>query len=1275
MALLGSEVFVGAAVGALFGQLGAEITIFGKGVTRFCKECPSHEEVCHEIEVDILLVKPVIEDLQRSVSASSVNAVASETIKEHVRNLQNDVRQMHLDLEEIRIRQSGVVSSFLKQIVWGNGWVDKGLRTLQSRVKDWISKYHMLSPVLISEVREMVAELSQDGARAGLQVNEVHEMVGKILQAVTPAEPPGSHPVAPTGAVAATPSTRFSGTLPLPGGVAATSVCGVVPTHGVPTAPKAAYFPPIPVEGHLYGLDEGSWEVQWTLRHGQYESPHAPSQPRQGPEIVCIHGMGGVGKTTLAKLVHNSEEMKGHFPSGRVWAVCGQLNTGFQVLQGLWRKWWKLTQIGEPPSLDDQIEGESRLNEILSGKKVLVVIDDVWRPSQIDWVERVLPRNCSVIITTRNAGVVPTHGVVGHQVKPLGDRESLKLLCQCAFGTEFPPPELSAVVEQVCQRCGGLPLALRVVGGNLSTHCEDADMWESWLEFLDPSQKRCQIQPGSNYTDFEERVIGVLQRSIDALKRENPVFLDMFLDLVGFPEDYRIPRNVIVALWSIYPTVGDMRSAKHRLEIFIRLSLVEVQDDNHVSLHDMTREAGIFMIRSPSEPPVMLGNLDTLANDDGESTSGGQQRLFLTGNECDGDLVARHVQNVRKLSWVAPEFLTKRNEETGTDVLSSDSWTMPRLVSFCAFWNESDVKFHERCQIVCQQFLRRIAESAELRILLLLNLSPYALVSDWFATLPNLQVLIVEFPLHFQYLPTIFPSSVARLHNLRVLDIRFNGLQPMAVDPVAIEKLAALKVLRIMRFNLLGATDDMSGDDADDSASDMSLPVEQVPAAVVDKLLMPDLEEFVFECKGLRDTGLSPTIGKLTALRCLKVSWCDELTRVPPEIGNLRNLVKLTISHSSLGELPATIGQLQCLTKMVVFVSSLESVPEEIGDLRMLARLDISVAELKAVPTTIGNLSGRLEHLDFACALAKIEEIPKQIGQLTNLRKLDLQGATLITSLPSEISNLHKLKSLGLSECESIEALPDGIAQLTNLELLDLDGCAQLEGLPEEFGNMSKLKELRLNGSGIVELPASISRLEWLRTLHLQDCQQLYELRVELGCLTRLKELYLDASSITEIPRWITNLLRLTKLGLPPVTHLPDEIGDMESLETLVLKKSDITDLPASLGRLHTLTDLDLQNCKQLTRLPAEIGCLSQLERLGLRGSGVVDLPSSISGLQRLAKIFLQECTQLTRLPPELACLPELKEVKLEASGIPELPSWLSSRLVKRAAAKKHSSP
>ena len=188
-----------------------------------------------------------------------------------------------------------------------------------------------------------------------------------------------------------------------------------------------------------------------------------------GVHMVGIHGTGGIGKTTLALAVYNSNA--DHF-EGLCFLENVRENSnkyGLVYLQNI-----LLSEVlgGKKIKLTGVQQGISKIQHRLQQKKVLLILDDVEKWEQIqaiagkpDW----FGPGSRVIITTRDKHLLACHGIERtYEVEGLNKADALKLLSWKAFKTiNVSPPGYMDVLNRAVTYACGLPLALEVIGSNL----------------------------------------------------------------------------------------------------------------------------------------------------------------------------------------------------------------------------------------------------------------------------------------------------------------------------------------------------------------------------------------------------------------------------------------------------------------------------------------------------------------------------------------------------------------------------------------------------------------------------------------------------------------------------------------------------------------------------------------------------------------------------------------------------------------------------------------
>ncbi|KAL4185899.1 hypothetical protein AMTRI_Chr10g8100 [Amborella trichopoda] len=286
-------------------------------------------------------------------------------------------------------------------------------------------------------------------------------------------------------------------------------------------------FPLVPDVDGIVGLDEDAKSIErWILDVDSRLT------------LISFAGMGGIGKTTLAKKVYNSEQIKRSFEC-QGWVHVSQ---SFHV--------WDLLQemvkgiMGSSIELENMNEGElaRKLYDHLEDKRYIIVLDDVWDTEVWERVRIALPeghQGSRVILTTRKMDVATPGGITNrvHALRVLSDEESWMLFCKKAFqatGFRSCPPNLQGIGDSIVKKCRGLPLAIVVMGALLSRKPPTEREWQKVLE---------------NH-NWETQAGGQVLPALSLSYQDLPFYLKSCFKHSGiFPEDFEIPKTRLIRLW------------------------------------------------------------------------------------------------------------------------------------------------------------------------------------------------------------------------------------------------------------------------------------------------------------------------------------------------------------------------------------------------------------------------------------------------------------------------------------------------------------------------------------------------------------------------------------------------------------------------------------------------------------------------------------------------------------------------------------------------------
>lgn len=318
---------------------------------------------------------------------------------------------------------------------------------------------------------------------------------------------------------------------------------------------------------------------------------------------VGIVGMGGLGKTTISQKIFHDVKVLAHFDK-MIWVCVSQSFSAERIMRSI------LERLEENVSGFGLTQILRKIQGGLKGKRCLIVMDDVWSHTEVDWWTNlcsVLPeQNSCIIITTRNEDVAISMGVESlriHRPNTLNDDESWSLFSKFAFSSSrgiCPDDQFENLGKELLKKCGGLPLAIKTIGSLLASKINSPSQWRDILESFHALTTEGKASS----------VMASLRLSYDELP---PFLKQCMLCFSIYREDAEISADQLIHWW-VGEGLVQGKGSKTAVEVgyeylaeLISRCLVEIVQqrgfDGRVykcKIHDMVREM-IIMIAEEEE--------------------------------------------------------------------------------------------------------------------------------------------------------------------------------------------------------------------------------------------------------------------------------------------------------------------------------------------------------------------------------------------------------------------------------------------------------------------------------------------------------------------------------------------------------------------------------------------------------------------------------------------------------------------------------------------------
>ncbi|CAL2237673.1 unnamed protein product [Prunus armeniaca] len=1027
-------------------------------------------------------------------------------------------------------------------------------------------------------------------------------------------------------------------------------------------------------EPSVYGRDKNKQNLLQVLFDDASE---------ENVSVIPIVGMGGVGKTTLARMLYNDNKVKEHFTL-KAWACVSEDYDAIRVTKTLLE-----SVTSKPCKKTDLNLLQVELSEELRGKKFLFVLDDLWNEKYTDWNYLQSPftsgaRGSKVLVTTRNKNIASfMQNVPIHTLKPLSHEDCWFLLSKHANVNPSSNPSLEEIGKKIARKCNGLPLAAQTLGGVLRSK-PDSEVWNRVLN--SSIWENSDILPA----------LGLSYYYLPAKLKRCFVYCSIF------PKDYEFKVEDVVFLWmaeGLIPQAENMEEvAKEYFDELLSRSLFQTSGKSSFVMHDLINDFAVFLSKGFC--------------------------CRWEGRESHEVERVRHLSYAREKLDVAVKFEPLKGAKCLRTFLSISlkpyflyldsyvskkvlhnllaSLTCLRVLSLSCYANVTELpdsikklihlRYLDLSNTAIETLPSVLCSLYNLQTLLLSNCSRLVELPADLRKLINLQKLM----LGGCYSLTKLPEDMWELINLHHLDVSGTKIAEMPMQMSTLKSLRTLSAfivgkstgstigelgelphlggkLSILQLrNVVDARDALQAnlkdkkdlkelelgwglgwesgwgyEDADDSQKEKD---------VLEKLQpWVNLEKLTISGYGGKDFPNWLGGSSLSNIQVMHISACSNCSSLPP-VGRLPTLKELYIVRMKLVK---AIG--------VEFYGSTGS--SVIQPFKSLEKLEFSWMEEweEWVPSGSGGA-------DFPCLQELILcECPKLRGSLPcdlpRLKKLCVEGcgvlhdqrATTATSVKMDYKSLEEL-GIGGGLFEQILGGALSLLETKLLSELEIRSLNDIQCLP----NINRLQSLRLHNCPILSSFPEDGVPTMLTYLWISSCGRLELPHEMLAKLTSLGHLAIDSScdSMRSFPLGI--FPKLTSLFLRDCKNLESlsliEEGVDENLSRLIIEDCpNLVRFPQGGLPTPNLTQLDIEGCDKLKSLPERIHTLTALRYLEIKNLPNLESIAEDGGLPpNLRHFSIKNCERL-RAPSSSVgdyCnwgLQSLERFKIDGRGSDEI--------------------
>ncbi|KAL0929118.1 hypothetical protein M5K25_001060 [Dendrobium thyrsiflorum] len=775
--------------------------------------------------------------------------------------------------------------------------------------------------------------------------------------------------------------------------------------------------------------------------------------------VIPIVGMGGVGRTTLAQLIYNDPRIRQYFDL-RIWIYVSQDFDLMKLTREIYRS---ITNKSFKEDVGFDYLQDSIKKELMKFKRTFLVLDDVWNEKQCLWESLKAPFHnagiVNILLTTRNKKVADVMRTTNYfHLGFLSKDEGWLLFKQYALcGDE----NLTRIGQKIVNKCGGLPLAIKLLGSHLRFE-RDEDKWMSILE-----SELWDLDPGTNEI-FPALKLSYQRMSIHL----KPCFRYCSL----FPKKWIPDKNHLVWLWMAQGYIQTKIRGKtveeigreYFDELLGRSFFQATESSDYFKIHDLVYDLAVSL--SDNEFIIM-------------KSEGGNQNKYISNNACHLAMLDEQTNNEALKGILVFPFLSRHvalrsifcyGQRIINDFQLLDSI---RLRVLHIEIRQFDSNF--------SKFLGSIASMKHLRYLYIhTHTMWYSCLEKVIASLCNslhsiANVEVLDF--YGCHYPIMLPASIKNFINLRHLILPYDSVMPCGISKLTY--LQTLKHIVIKDGNHEGG----GLGEIEDLAS----------------LTGSCCINSIYYAKNVEDFKKANINGK-KHIRRLFIDWEKSLNVSSFDVHiyfDAKNQVEIHGFELEEMKLEALRSH-NHLKELGIRNYPGILFPSWLGDPSYSKLQDIT---LQGCNKWDG--SDRVLDRDLPCLqsisiidCAMLKNI--KIVQSSSLRRLLVQHCPEITSLHG-LCSLHRLEKLEIKRCYNLLISMEEILP-SKLEFVCFEECWNLKSIPG-LQNLPSLMELKLKSCQKLELTLEEKLSTMPSVVEIVDCPQL-----EMWCQRYGFKYYLD---------------------------------------------------------------------------------------------------------------------------------------------------------------------